>query len=481
MIEAERFRRWRKALYESCDDEWSLKLSNTMNSASNDALANSPRHGDTRKVEEPMTQPSHCISDLESYQQVLSSQKRLLDDVSFQSQLGEIHRDVVRTFQTHPFFKAGKQGETMLRNTLIALLIEFPRMGYCQGMNFVAANLILARLPANIIDMISPSSDSNNIQINSHQYDEAEADVFRLMCDLISLKSRLSMATLWSPEVPRMKLRVYQMDRLMQWNLPNLHAHFLNIQLAPEMLVSQWFLTLFSYTLPSGLTHKIWDYIFAGGWPAVFRVALSMLTVLESSFLSRDLEGIGLLMRDWKKIGQNDEFVSEDIHELVLHRADVVVVNEEVLQQLQESYAMEMISMSESSLVLKSVVVDGNSPTAASSPTNKIFSWMSTDSSDTNPSSKKLFGYTVGQSQSNVSVDEASIRASSVAIDINNPPTNWLSRYGEEIDVEVANEMIRVRDSIISMERQIDDDKHQIQTKLLKGSFIPSFQHIVHC
>ena len=38
------------------------------------------------------------------------------------------------------------------------------------------------------------------------------------------------------PGVPRMKLRVFQFDRLFKGCLPKLHAHFDNLKLAPEVL-----------------------------------------------------------------------------------------------------------------------------------------------------------------------------------------------------------------------------------------------------
>jgi Rab-GTPase-TBC domain len=46
--------------------------------------------------------------------------------------LGEIDRDVVRTFQTHPFFKHGRKGSVMLSRILRALVSECPDVGYCQ-------------------------------------------------------------------------------------------------------------------------------------------------------------------------------------------------------------------------------------------------------------------------------------------------------------------------------------------------------------
>lgn len=54
---------------------------------------------------------------------------------------------------------------------------------------------------------------------------------------------------------------------------------------------------------------------------------------------------------------------------------------------------------------------------------------------------------------------------------INSPSTDtkWLTRYGDGVSEDVATEMIRIRDDLITMEKQVDIDKQQIQLKLLKA------------
>jgi len=43
-------------------------------------------------------------------------------------------------------------------------------------------------------------------------------------------------------------------------------------QLSPEVLTAQWFLTLFSYTLPCSETLLLWDYLMLTGWTGIFKV-----------------------------------------------------------------------------------------------------------------------------------------------------------------------------------------------------------------
>jgi len=56
----------------------------------------------------------------------------------------DIIKDVHRTFPNHPFFAVqGGPGQKGLENVLKALSITYKEMGYCQGLNFVCALLVL--------------------------------------------------------------------------------------------------------------------------------------------------------------------------------------------------------------------------------------------------------------------------------------------------------------------------------------------------
>ena len=62
-------------------------------------------------------------------------------------------------------------------------------------------------------------------------------------------------------------LNIVYKYRLLRWTYPQLHAHFAMIELSPEVITAQWFLTLFTYTFPVVPTVlQLWDYIFLTGW-----------------------------------------------------------------------------------------------------------------------------------------------------------------------------------------------------------------------
>lgn len=203
------------------------------------------------------------------------------------------------------------------------------------------------------------------------------------------------MAGLWAERIPKLKLFVYLLDRLMRWHLPALHAHFAWMQLSPEVLATQWFLTLFAYNMPLPILLTLFDYIFITGWSGVYILSIAVLYILQPRLLEvRDMEGVAVFMKRWKirnnyhrrrplrpkrkpaASGEEDdpadeEDLSEKYHDdneapagrcdgdmedasninlqqlLMRGKAVSSMVNDEVLSKLQEAYAYELIALAE--------------------------------------------------------------------------------------------------------------------------------------
>jgi uncharacterized membrane protein YgcG len=357
-------------------------------------------------------------------------------------QLGEIMRDVGRTYPEHPFFNPKKKqpGEILLARVLCATLSSTPNIGYCQGMNFVVATLLLARIPKDMIEESYRKEEQENEErragdedgggadnstavtersfddSNITQYDEIEADVFWMFQSiLIKNDQGLEMEFIWKPSFPKMKLRVFQFDRLLELYLPAIHSHFEEMNLSPEVVVSQWFMTLFSNTIPLPFTFYMWDYVFVSNWPGIFRVTLAILYVLKDKLLDMDLEEVGLLIRDWKR-GKFDIPVS--FSEL-LCSAETFPIDLTSLVLLQENYALEMIA-----------AAIGDQLDATSSV------------------GKSYHGGCMGLPRPG--------------------GDSWLRRYGE-FPEEMRAEMLLVHDEINGMSVQVDKDKAVLQNKILKA------------
>lgn len=272
------------------------------------------------------------------------------------SQVNEIMRDVKRTFPNHPLFVNNGSGNVILARILISFANSNQEVGYCQGMNFVAGALVIARLWDEIFptevekynNNFAKSEDSldddklTNIESKALLIDfnhQAESEILLLLNLLISCHGKLDMQSMWKPGFPKMKLRVYQFDRLLQCHMIELHEHFMNIGLQIEVIVSQWFITLFANTVPLEQTLHLWDYIFLIGWPGVFRIALALMYYLHDEILEMEMEEIGLMLRDWKRGKFSVTAPSNDI----ILKAEQFGVFDDTLELLHESFAIELL------------------------------------------------------------------------------------------------------------------------------------------
>lgn len=100
-----------------------------------------------------------------------------------------INMDVARSYQRHPHITSEN-----LRNILRTFAFYNPNVGYCQGMNYVAGTLYI------------------NLQ------DEELA----FKC-LVGLIEKYDMTTLFTKNLPKLKLLFYQLDRIIGILLPDLH------------------------------------------------------------------------------------------------------------------------------------------------------------------------------------------------------------------------------------------------------------------
>lgn len=410
---------------------------------------------------------------------------------------GEIWRDVSRTLPTHPFFAEEVGiGQVMLGRILSGIAGACPDVGYCQGMNYLAAAMILGRLPAEITGGIEGiPAGSEDLQANYEEktehvkqregnsfvseiintftadsrvlYDEdrllAEFDVYMLIRKLELRGSKLNMVSMWQIGTPCMKLKVFQLDNIMKWAVPRLYRHFEELGFAPEILVSQWFMTLFSYTLPLNLLLRLWDYTFLTGWPGIYRVTIAMLRVMEDTMLDCNLDRLACLMRNFRTSLSN-AVPDGRVLDTVLEEADKVLVTEGVLQQLQENYALEMISAAEVVVAAAEheAEKEADEEATGAEAIARFEKSTSTFSNSLDVESKRHTSH-----RGSVSTRASTFGSMSPGALNRRNETNWLMRYGATLEGATAKEMLKVRDELKDMEVQIDEDKRNIQEKIV--------------
>ncbi|XP_010142557.1 PREDICTED: rab GTPase-activating protein 1-like, partial [Buceros rhinoceros silvestris] len=104
-------------------------------------------------------------------------------------------------------------------------------IGYCQGQSFLAAVLLL------------------------HMPEE------QAFCVFVKIMYDYGLRDLYRNNFEDLHCKFFQLEKLMQEQLPDLHSHFSDLNLEAHMYASQWFLTLFTAKFPLCMVFHIIDLL----------------------------------------------------------------------------------------------------------------------------------------------------------------------------------------------------------------------------
>ena len=152
---------------------------------------------------------------------------------------------------------------------LCALAFAIPEVGYCQGMNFIAATLLIVC--------------------------KDEELAFWLF---YTLMHKHDMKSLYLPGVPELHLKNFSMGQLVRTHRNKLYTHLRQIQMTPDYFSSKWIMTLFSNFLPFRMIPAIFDNFICEGWRSVYRIGIALLRVLEPTLLQMDMFEMSRYLRD---------------------------------------------------------------------------------------------------------------------------------------------------------------------------------------
>jgi hypothetical protein len=182
--------------------------------------------------------------------------------------VAEVERDVVRTMPGHENFTT-ELGREKLFRVLLAVSAAQTGVGYCQGMNFVAATLLV------------------NMAMN-------ECDSFWVF---MSILENFHFKHLFAPDVPLLPLRMFHFSRLVRAHLPQVWHHLNSHTFTGvEIFANQWIMTLFAYYLEPEILGRVWDLFFLLGWKYLFQLGLTILSLLEPHLCAMDVEEISAFM-----------------------------------------------------------------------------------------------------------------------------------------------------------------------------------------
>ncbi|KAJ3221446.1 GTPase-activating protein [Chytriomyces hyalinus] len=236
-----------------------------------------------------------------------------------------ITRDIPRTFPKHPMFKDdSSEGQKALFNVLSAYAAYDHDCGYCQGLTFVVAPLLIQGMTeveafsvfVRLMEESGSSSGGSGQQVGR----------------------TFALRTLFTPDMPGLHLLLHQHAELVRILLPNLHAKFTHLGITATTYASPWFLTLFAYSFPLTLVERILDLIFSEGAISVMlKVSIVVLKKNEPLFSLMDdfesvlevLKGFGTLLGVFKG----------DVEGVIQEIATIDgVINDALLADISRSY-----------------------------------------------------------------------------------------------------------------------------------------------
>ncbi|XP_076837080.1 ecotropic viral integration site 5 protein homolog isoform X2 [Brachyhypopomus gauderio] len=174
-----------------------------------------------------------------------------------------IQRDLDRVFTLHPLFQGQDGGvKERLFHILKAYLVLDQEAVYNQASVFIAG-LLLMQMP--------------------------EENAF---CVFVRLMQDFHLRELYRPRAVELGCCVYQLEKLIQEFLPELHSHFRTQALETSMISSAWFLTVFLSCLPLPSACRVFDVFMCEGLEVVFRVGITVLQMTQAELMNLDLEGM---------------------------------------------------------------------------------------------------------------------------------------------------------------------------------------------
>ncbi|KAK9084705.1 hypothetical protein Sjap_025116 [Stephania japonica] len=194
----------------------------------------------------------------------------------------QIDHDLPRTFPGHPWFDT-EEGCAALRRVLVGYSFRDCHVGYCQGLNYVAALLLLVL--------------------------KTEEDAFWMLAVLLE---NVLVNDCYTDNLSGCHVEQRVFKDLLAKKCPRIAAHLEALEFDVSLVATEWFLCLFSKSLPSETTMRVWDVLFYEGAKVLFHVALAIFKMNEEELLMTSQIGdvINILQRSTHHLYDPDDLLT---------------------------------------------------------------------------------------------------------------------------------------------------------------------------
>lgn len=194
----------------------------------------------------------------------------------------QIDQDLPRTFPGHSWLDT-PEGHAALKRVLVAYSFRDSEVGYCQGLNYVAALLLLVM--------------------------KTEEDAFWMLAVLLE---NVLVSDCYSNNLSGCHVEQRVFKDLLYKKCPRIAAHLEYLDIDASLVTTEWFLCVFSKSLPSETTLRVWDVLFHEGAAVLFYVALAIFKMREEQLLVAHQVGdvINVIQKTTHQLFDPDELLT---------------------------------------------------------------------------------------------------------------------------------------------------------------------------
>eukprot|EP00300_Choanocystis_sp_HF-7_P013017 c18122_g1_i2.p1 GENE.c18122_g1_i2~~c18122_g1_i2.p1 ORF type:complete len:744 (+),score=188.20 c18122_g1_i2:364-2595(+) len=172
--------------------------------------------------------------------------------------IDQITKDIHRTFSHESRTRINdEEGMAKLKRVLCAYAVANPKIGYCQAMNFLAAQLLL------ILD---------------------EVEAFRVL----SYICEVALTGYYEKSMSGIVIDMNVIEKLFVREMPELHAHLDRLETSLGVFVTQWMLTACVPVFPTATVFRLIDAVLCNGRIALFAVFMAFFRIHAKELLKQE-------------------------------------------------------------------------------------------------------------------------------------------------------------------------------------------------